>query len=65
MLRICCFHNFLVDVKDTENIPLLGTGMGYFGRRKGYHRGTEKLPTYDRPSGYDDHDLHPQDENVP
>ena len=61
MLCICRLHNFLVDVKDMENIPSLGSGMGYFGRRKGYHGGTEKLRTHDRPSGYDDN-VHPQDE---
>jgi hypothetical protein len=37
-----------------ENIPELGSGMGYFGSRKGYHGGIERQRTICCPTGYDD-----------
>jgi hypothetical protein len=60
MYTICRLHNFLIDVKDMEELPSLGSGMGYFGSQ-----GNHGLPEQERTAAVQagiDSTVHPQDE---
>ncbi len=60
MYTICRLHNFLIDVKDMEELPPLGSGMGYFGSQCN-HGHQEQEHTAADPAGFDS-TVHPKDE---
>ncbi len=40
---ICRLQNFLVNAEDMANIPIIGSGMGYFGSRTSQTRVLKRL----------------------
>jgi hypothetical protein len=58
---ICRLHNFLIDVKDMERMPEIGSGFGYFGSRTSVRQGPERRRDKAHQSGYDE-SLHRQTE---
>ena len=60
MLAICRLHNFLIDAKDMQNIPEIGTGMGHFGSR--ISGGKQETGRTSRNQGGFDDQVHHQDD---
>ena len=60
MYSICRLNNFLIDMKDMEELPSLGSEMGYFCSQRN-HGHPEQEPSAVDPAGFSS-TVHPQDE---